>query len=286
MSGPHLKPYNDPPTCDSGSMDSPLEDSAHTTSAHLESPLEDSGHLEFPLEDSILLTWILLNYTPLMMRTPDFAQLDTACVDSHHDSIHPPNQSQDCLSPTAYNGTSGLFQPDESFIDHDEKWLPAPMLSLSQMISETPQPQFCSTPKRPRSRTPTVQGEIKKRRILSLATHQMTSRLSSRVTPLQTPSLKLSETPRVAPLKTPRFTPLKLIKTPRVKTPRLKTPPLKLIQTPRGSPLKSIENSPLKSSETPHGAPLKLIETPLQKSSETPRITPSFEPTHQKGHHT
>ena len=42
-----LKPYNDPPTCDSGSMDSahsPPEDSAHITSAHLESPLEDSAH--------------------------------------------------------------------------------------------------------------------------------------------------------------------------------------------------------------------------------------------------
>ena len=218
----------------------------------------------------------------------DFAQLDNTCLDSHHDfahlniaqlhphhddSIRPTNQSQDCLSPIAHNGTSGLFQSDDgssdepsfSFIDQDEKLLPTPPLSLSQMISKTPQPQFCSTPKQPKSLTPTVQGEIKKRRILSLAT----SRLSSRVTPLksiQTPSLKSSETPRVAPLKTPRVTPLKSIQTPRVKS--IKTPSLKT--TP---PLKSSEAPRVKSIQTPRGAPLKLIKTP--------RITPSFKPTHQ-----
>ena len=137
--------------------------------------------------------------------------------------------SQDCLSPIAHNGTSGLFQSDEpsfSFIDQDEKLLPAPPLSLSQMISKTPQPQFCSTPKQPKSQTPTVQGEIKKRRILSLAT----SRLSSRVTPL-----KSIQTPRVKS----------------IKTPSLKTPPLKSSEAPR-----------VKSIQTPRGAPLKLIKTP------------------------
>ncbi len=39
--------------------------------------------------------------------------------------------SQDCLSPIAHNGTSGLFQSNEpsfSFIDQDEKLLPAPPL--------------------------------------------------------------------------------------------------------------------------------------------------------------
>ncbi len=98
--------------------------------------------------------------------------------------------------------------------------------SLSQMISKTPQPQFCSTPKQPKSQTPTVQGEIRKRRILSLAT----SRLSSRVTPL-----KSIQTPRVKS----------------IKTPSLKTPPLKSSEAPR-----------VKSIQTPRGAPLKLIKTP------------------------
>ncbi len=74
VSGPHLKPYNDPSSIvDSVHLESPHkdslecshEDSAHTTSAHLESPFENSAtaHLESSLEDS-------------------------AHMPSHHDSAH------------------------------------------------------------------------------------------------------------------------------------------------------------------------------------------------------
>ena len=138
------------------------------TTLLLRSPgIEDSGHLELdsahPLEDlesPILLTWnlliwTLLNYTPLRWTLLDFAQLDTACVDSHHDS---PNQSHQMnhLLIRMKNGYRHL------------------------LATETPQPQFCNTPKRPRSRT----FRVKLRRGVFF----MTSRLSSRVTPLQTPS--------------------------------------------------------------------------------------------------
>ncbi len=126
VSGPHLKSYNDPPTCDSGSIDSahsppkdsahlesPLEDSAHTTSAHLElrTPLTWSLLMRTPITWNLLI-WTLLNYTPHHNEDSpkvDFAQLDITCLDSHHDIWTLLNYTpiQDCLSPIAHNGTSG-----------------------------------------------------------------------------------------------------------------------------------------------------------------------------------
>ncbi len=238
VSGPHLKPYNDPPICDSGSivdyvhLESPHKDSAHlesphkdslespheysaqTTSVHLEFPHEDSAHLESPHEDSLESSYEdSAHTTSAHLESPhkdsahidfvphhvspevDFAQREVTRVDSHHNSIPCQNQStkQGRLSPIAQN--SSLFQPDEpslSFIDQEESLLPAPMLSLSQMISNKPQPQFCSTPKRPRS--PTVQREVKKKRILSLTTHQKRSGLTPSLA-----SLKSNKTSRLAP---------------------------------------------------------------------------------------
>ncbi len=248
----------------------------------------------------------------------DFAQLDLTC----HDSIlcqSSTNQSHRSLSPITQNGTSDLFQVDEpslSFIDQEERLLPAPMLSLSQMISQKPQTQFCSTPKQneKRPKSPIVQHEIKKRRILSLAPQalkssktlhvkSLKSSVTSRVTlhlqslhssvllasnELVCPSCNLTDNNiRNEELSCRGVTNnqqiMKSSKTSHVK-------PLKSSVTSRVTscvtPLKSRKTSlvePLKSIKTSRVTPLKSSKTSLVeplKSIKTSRVTPSFKPTY------
>ncbi len=50
------------------------------------------------------------------------------------------------MSPIPKDGAFGFSELALSFIDRNTHLLPAPMLPLSQMVSNQPQPQFCSTP--------------------------------------------------------------------------------------------------------------------------------------------